>query len=128
MQISRIIFHHSASPRTTKASEIREWHLAKGWRDTGYHFVVEASGLIVPARPLHIQGAHCKGHNANSIGICLVGWNGREGWGWTRAQIRSGQRLLDAFRLILGEDIEFGGHRDYKATECPGLDVGEVFK
>jgi len=83
--IKKIIVHVSVS-RFGDMELIRAWHLERGFRDIGYHFVITngiiGSGdkyreaddaLIQPGRPLSEPGAHTKGYNHDSIGICLIG-------------------------------------------------------
>lgn len=53
--------------------ELRQWHLARGWRDIGYHFVIRRCGVVELGRPLSKMGAHVRGHNKGNIGICLIG-------------------------------------------------------
>ena len=75
-EINRIILHCSATPEGEHISTetIRDWHVNKrGWSDIGYHFVVLLDGTIEAGRPLDRVGAHTKGHNEDSIGICIVG-------------------------------------------------------
>ena len=52
---------------------IQRWHLARGWATIGYHFVVSPSGRIFRGRPVDRLGAHVLGHNAGTVGICLMG-------------------------------------------------------
>ena len=76
MQIIReIILHCSATPegRNVRAKDIDRMHRQQGWKCIGYNYVVELDGTVVPGRPLSMIGAHTKGHNSNSIGICYVG-------------------------------------------------------
>ena len=71
-----IVVHCSATKASQDigASEIRKWHTKdNGWSDIGYHQVIRRSGLIELGRPLHVVGAHAKGYNSRSIGVCLVG-------------------------------------------------------
>lgn len=81
----KIIVHCSDSG-FGNVSLIRKWHLERGWDDIGYHFVIyngrpEHSdkyepfydGATLHGRSLKYIGAHCEGHNSNSIGVCLVG-------------------------------------------------------
>ena len=76
-QIDLIVLHHSASRAATHTwEEIRQWHLAKGWADIGYHFGVvndEGRWQVKQGRPVAIVGAHAKGFNAHSIGVCFEG-------------------------------------------------------
>ena len=133
--IERVFFHHSASNQNTSLKQVEKWHNAwNGGRGIEYHYVInEVGGLatLTVCRPITSRGWHAgpKG-NGNSVGILLAGWNGdsapRSGMGWTVPQVALGQDLLNALRLT--NDIEWwGGHRDVKATICPGLEVKEIF-
>ena len=46
--LNRIILHSTATPegRDVTVEEIRDWHLARGWNDIGYHFVIYRNGAI----------------------------------------------------------------------------------
>ena len=85
--IKKIIVHCSVS-RFGDVELIRKWHLAAphNYADIGYHYVItngiikprakyqeEFDGILQEGRPVNKQGAHCKGHNRDSIGICLIG-------------------------------------------------------
>ena len=74
-KITKIIVHCSATPegKDYSVDTIRDWHLARGWRDIGYHFVIYRNGEIAEGRPIEQSGAHCKGENYCSIGICYIG-------------------------------------------------------
>ena len=54
--------------------EIREWHTSppRNWRDIGYHAVIAPDGSIADGRPLDVVGAHVKGHNTGTLGVCLI--------------------------------------------------------
>lgn len=75
------IFIHTAAHGTVKtgvvhdttAAEITQWHLARGFDTIGYHFVIRFDGGIELGRSLETAGAHVKGVNARSVGICLSG-------------------------------------------------------
>jgi len=70
-----IAVHCSATPphQEIGEDEIRRMHKAKGWEDAGYNVVIRRNGKIDIARPLDAQGAHVRGYNHNSVGVCLVG-------------------------------------------------------
>ncbi len=126
-EITHLVIHHSASPLNVTAETIREWHMAKGWADIGYHVVIERHGNIVSGRSLDIPGAHVKGHNYGTLGICLVGNNTLREHEWQSVQTESLRTLLDIFAISYPEAIILG-HRDLPntATECPGLDIREL--
>jgi len=122
--IRRLIVHHSASPLSTTIEDIRRWHVDEnGWEDVGYHHVISSLGLVYKGRDMAYQGAHARGSNADSIGVCLVGNNMESQNRWTREQVGALQKMWHSFRL-LWDGIEVYGHRDVSTgTECPGLDV-----
>lgn len=75
----KIIIHHSLTKDgdVVDYDAMKRYHVnKKGWRDIGYHYVIEKVGdsyKIIKGRDEKMIGAHTKGENANSIGICLVG-------------------------------------------------------
>lgn len=127
--INELVVHCSATPagKAFHASDIDRWHREKGWESIGYHFVITLDGSIEPGRPVEEAGAHVQGHNANSIGICLVG--GVDATGTPAATFN--ERQYDALALVLhGLRAQFPtsrilGHRDFPkvAKACPSFDV-----
>ena len=114
--INLLVVHTSATPRFMDigVAEIRQWHLAKGWSDVGYHSVIRRNGIIEIVRPIERVGAHAKGYNKNSIGICLVGGlnNARKpDNNYTRAQKVSLYFLLMTLKRTWIK-AEVLGHRD----------------
>ena len=75
LPINKIIIHCSASPENMDigAEEIHDWHLKRGFDGIGYHYVIRRNGMCEVGRPEYWVGAHVKGNNVNSLGICLVG-------------------------------------------------------
>lgn len=111
------------------AKEIRSWHLRKGWQDIGYHFVVRRSGKIELGRSIDVAGAHARGFNATSIGICYVGGLNEKMEpedNRTKAQNES-LELLVSMLWAMFPDADVLGHRDLpKVTKaCPCFEVSE---
>jgi len=73
--IDTIIVHHSgARDIDVSANQIRAYHInERGWDDIGYHYVIRRNGDVENGRSLSKIGAHAKGRNKTSIGICLSG-------------------------------------------------------
>lgn len=73
--INEIIVHCSATleGRSFNAADIDRWHRQRGFSRIGYHYVVLLDGVIERGRPEEVVGAHCKGHNRRSIGVCYIG-------------------------------------------------------
>ena len=126
-EIEKIIIHCSATPegRDVSTKTIRKWHLDRGWVDIGYHWVILLNGSIEPGRPELIAGAHTKGHNANSIGVCYVGGVDQDMKPKdtrTPAQKIAMQKLL--FELTdryKGATIH--GHNEFSSKACPSFNV-----
>lgn len=74
--INKIIIHCSDSdnPAHDSVKTIRDWHMrGRGWIDIGYHYVITYDGMLQVGRDIAIPGAHCKGQNIDSLGICVTG-------------------------------------------------------
>ena len=119
--IKRHIIHCSDSTHGN-AAEIRRWHVARGWQDIGYHFVILPDGTVETGRPLIQIGAHCQGHNADSVGTCLIGKQS-----FTQVQFSSLRALHRGLCAALGE-LTVHGHREFTTGKtCPNFDVADVF-
>jgi N-acetylmuramoyl-L-alanine amidase len=131
--INEIIVHCTATPAFIdySAADIDRWHRDRGWKCCGYHFVVRLDGTVEIGRPLSMVGAHCKGHNANSIGICYVGGcdkNGLPADTRTDAQriaLRAVIRTLVASFPTIKAIV---GHRDHAQRDCPCFDARAEYK
>jgi hypothetical protein len=131
-EITLIVVHCSATPqdRDIGAKEIREWHVRdNGWSDIGYHYVIRRNGIQEIGRPESEPGAHASGHNANSIGVCLVGGNDADNkalaeCNYTRAQFRVLEALLNDL-LSRFPNAAIMGHKDLPNVHkaCPCFDV-----
>lgn len=127
-KIDKIIVHCTATPegRDVTVEEITRWHRARGFRTIGYHYLVRLDGTICPGRPENEIGAHCKGENARSVGICYAGGLASDGKTpkdtRTAAQRASLRRLVaDLRERYPGATVH--GHREFAAKACPCFDV-----
>ena len=73
--IKDIVVHCTATPEGVDkdVEYIRKIHLANGWSDIGYHYVIYLDGTIHNGRDVDFIGAHVSGYNAHSIGVVYVG-------------------------------------------------------
>lgn len=132
-RITEVIVHCSATPagRDVTAADIRRWHKEeRGFADIGYHFVVRLDGRVECGRHLSVAGAHCRGHNSRSVGVCYVGGIGSDGRPAdtrTPAQRQALLGLLTALRRRFpGASIH--GHRDFAAKGCPSFDATAEYR
>jgi len=132
-KINKIIIHCSATPegRDVSAETIDQWHKARGWSGIGYHYVVRLDGSIEYGRMVDKSGAHCKGHNSDSIGICYIGGveSERDSNGeWIAKDTRTCEQIASMLELIrilkkLHPGVEVFGHRDFSTKACPSFDA-----
>lgn len=118
--IDRIIIHHSAVQQSLDTSPIaiHSAHLKRGYSGIGYHFYIKADGTIYRGRPLCYIGAHCKGYNTCSIGICFEG--NFEIEKPTNAQKKSIKNLIEYLTNEIPTIKYFNYHKELFSTACPG--------
>ena len=132
-EINRIILHCSATPedRDIDAATIRDWHInGNGWSDIGYHYVIKLDGTIEGGRPIHKVGAHTKGENEDSIGICYIGgadkdMNPKDTM--NECQEAAFKELIYSLRMVWDKHLTLHGHNEYADKACPSFKVSEKF-
>ncbi len=134
--VTHIVIHYSATPveMDVTSADIDTMHRRRGFKEIGYHWYIRKSGAIEMGRDLSQPGrfevgAHSKGENSSSIGICFEG-------GVTRADPNTGfdsrtpaqkRVMIDLIRKMQDRfpGAVVRGHRDMPdaATQCPGFDA-----
>lgn len=143
-KINKIYIHCSGSSPSEDVGIdlIGELHEVRGIRrPCGYHAYIRRSGQIENGRPIESIGAHIRGHNTDSLGVCLEGGLKDDGltikeriaqkkWGtpdmnYTKEQLSSLLILLDSY-VIEFPDAKVKGHRDAPGVTkaCPCFDIG----
>ena len=119
--IDMLVVHCSDTPddQPFSARDIQNMHLGFGWDGIGYHQVIRRDGTRESGRPDYWQGAHVKGVNDRSLGVCLVGRTS-----FTPAQMHSLAGLLFEW-LDQYPSARVLGHRDAVETHktCPNFDA-----
>jgi len=121
-------------PAKAKTEEVRRWHVEeRKWSDIGYHYTIDRDGSITPGRPMERDGAHCRGHNKNTVGIALFGGYGSsedDGFlkHFTPQQMASLQDLVSQLKENYATIKKTSGHNDYDRKACPGFRVSRYFK
>lgn len=114
---NKIILHHA---KATKCSiyDVHRWHLNMGWAGCGYHFFISKDGVIYRGRVEDAVGAHCKGYNKNSLGVCMEGDYTVD----TMPETQS-KALLWLLKYLCSKYYinKIYGHREFISTACPGM-------
>jgi len=133
--ITHIIVHCAYTPPSMDIGrdEIDRWHREKGWMGIGYHAVLRRSGTVEHGRPLYKQGAHVRGMNAQSKGICLIGGMNADKTGpevnYSDAQMSSLKKLIDDWRYDHYPDAKVAGHTDFdQGKTCPNFDAAHWYE
>ncbi len=132
--ITHLVVHCSATPPSSDIGRdsIDSYHRSLGWQGIGYHYVIRRSGLIEIGRPIEQVGAHVSGHNAHSVGICLIGGvdaRGKAENNFTPPQFASLRKLLEVL-LLMWPAADICEHRDFPgvAKDCPCFDVRQWWR
>ena len=119
--IELLVVHCSdtANNQNLSAIDIHKIHLSFGWDGIGYHKTIKRSGKIENGRPEYWIGAHIKGKNEISLGVCLIGRDN-----FTKNQFKSLERVLRKWKKLY-PNAKIVGHRDTSKTKktCPNFDV-----
>lgn len=131
MKVKYLAIHCAATPpsRDIGAKEIEAWHKKRGWKGIGYHYVIRRDGTVETGRAENEIGAHVKGFNSQSLGICLVGGiseTGKAEANYTKMQAVSLAGLLTDLTKKYPDAI-VQGHRDFpnQNKACPCFDAGK---
>ena len=135
--VTYIVVHYSATPveKDFMAKDIDEMHRARGFKEIGYHYFIRKDGTVETGRDLSQPGrfeigAHSKGENSKSVGVCYeggvrqsapnIGYDSR-----TKAQTKAMIDLIKSLQSRFPNAV-VRGHRDMPgaATQCPGFDAG----
>ena len=131
--IKEIIIHCSATPegKDFTTAQIKQWHLARGFSDIGYHYVIYRDGSIHTGRDESVSGAHCTGHNTISIGVCYIG--GVASDGKTPKDTRTDAQKAALVKLLKQLKAKYPQakiypHYKFAAKACPCFNAEEEYK
>lgn len=117
-----------------KVAEIRRWHTlpkpqGRGWKDIGYHWIIDRDGTILPGRSETVIGAGIESHNNGVIHCCLIGGHGSAETDDFSDHFTTDQdkALRSKIADIRGRTAinKISGHNEYAAKACPGFTVSE---
>jgi N-acetyl-anhydromuramyl-L-alanine amidase AmpD len=118
----------AGSTTREKVAEVRKWHMQdRGWKDIGYHFLIDRDGTLALGRPIDQVGAHTQGHNTGTIGVSLFGGFGSAATdkfseNFTPEQDKALRSLIETLSSLYGIK-KVSGHNEYAAKACPSFSV-----
>lgn len=141
-----LVVHCAATPPTLDVGIdwLRGVHRRAGYRDVGYHYAIRRDGSIEIGRPIDTEGAHVKGWNHVSVGICLIGGIDSKGRAEDNFEPVQKATLKGLLLTLLKKypNAKIQGHRDFspdkngngkvdpweRIKECPCFDVIEWWR
>ena len=94
---------------------------------TGYHYYITRDGTTYQTRHEQLVGAHAKGYNEHSLGVCYEGGLNKQGKPADTRTKAQKQALLKLLRRLKKEhpQAQILGHRDLPDVKkaCPCFDA-----
>ena len=143
--INLIVVHCSATrcDRCYTEHDLTTDHLRRGFSGAGYHYYIRRNGDIKTLRPMTQPGAHVRGYNAHSLGICYEGGLDENGKAADTRTPRQKEALHHLVKELLQRypEAKVVGHRDLspdtnyngivdpweRIKECPCFEVSDEF-
>ena len=121
-----VMVHHTATKDNLTVEDIRKMHKKRGFGDVGYHYLLQkdkkGKAHLKKGRSVVYNGAHCDagGYNKTFLGFALIGnfeneTPDEEYWEEIIKALCHLIKLYDCPRVL--------GHREVKATLCPGKNI-----
>lgn len=125
-KIKYLVIHCTgASQNQTVDSILRYWKNVKGWKNPGYHRLIEADGTVHNLLPFDKVSNGVEGYNSQSIHICYIG--GQHGDNRTEAQKAAILLCIKEALEWVGHKVIIQGHRDFPnlkvPKDCPSFDA-----
>ena len=132
-KINYIVVHCSATREgcTLTSEALEAEHRRRGFRTTGYHYYIRRDGTVLGTRSLELPGAHCRGHNKYSIGICYEGGltaSGQPADTRTLHQKASLVALLRELKRVFPRALIVGHHDLNPMKACPCFDAAKEYR
>ena len=126
-EIKFIVCHTTATDQDATIEAIQNYWINRlGWRNPGYHFIIEADGKITQLQPLDRPSNGVAGYNANSIHISYIG--GKTEDDRTDEQKEAMRAVVRTMKAMFPQ-AEILGHRDFPGVKksCPRFDARDEF-
>ncbi len=131
-KIEYLVVHCTATSQDTKIQSIIDyWRKVLGWKNNGYHFIIDKNGNISKITPIDKIANGIKNHNANSIHISYIGGIDSKGNPIDNRTLQQKYSLLYQLRLLKNQfpNAKILGHRDFAGVKkaCPCFNAKEEY-
>ena len=138
-KIERIFVHCTASHQTASVNDIKNEFKRKGWKNPGYHYIVDPGGAIHQLLDDDKVSNGVRGYNQTAINVAYIGGIDAEGKAMDNRTGPQKKALAKLLRLLRSRypDAVILGHRDIspdtngngtvdpweRIKECPCFDA-----
>ena len=130
--INYIAIHCTATqPEASIASIQNYWKNNLGWKNPGYHYIIDRFGNVINLLPIELVSNGVQGYNSQTINISYVGGidkSGKPKDTRTEAQKQSILKILNELRVKFPK-AKIQGHRDFPNVKkaCPSFDAKKEY-
>lgn len=138
-KIERIFVHCTASHQTASVNDIKNEFKRKGWKNPGYHYIVDPGGAIHQLLDDEKVSNGVRGYNQTAINVAYIGGIDADGKATDNRTGPQKKALAKLLRLLRSRypDAVILGHRDIspdtngngivdpweRIKECPCFDA-----
>ena len=126
-KIYYIVCHCTATDQDATVEAIKNfWKNNLGWKNSGYHFIIEKNGTIHNLQPIDKLSNGVRGYNANSIHVAYIGGKLIDD---RTPQQKASMRSVVKVMQSMFPDAKVQGHRDFPnvSKSCPRFDAKNEF-
>ena len=130
--VKYLVLHCTATqPEASIASIQNYWKNNLGWKNPGYHYIIDRFGNVVNLLPIELVSNGVQGYNSQTINISYVGGidkSGKPKDTRTEAQKQSILKLLKGLRVKFPK-AKIQGHRDFPNVKkaCPSFEAKKEY-
>lgn len=128
--IKYIVVHCTATASDIKLESIKNyWHNLLGWKNPGYHYIINYKGEVTSLLSEDKIANGVKGYNRNSIHLSYIGGVDEDG---RPMDTRSKEQEISMLKLLLNLKARYPeavilGHNNFPNVHkaCPSFNVAE---
>lgn len=114
-KITHLVVHCTAGNQKESIKDLIHGFRLRGWKNPGYHYVVQADGTVVELFPENRISNGVANHNSNSIHISYLGGIDKNGKPVDNRTPEQKAALLESLKLLKQKypSAMILGHRDF---------------
>lgn len=142
--IKRIFVHCTAGSQRQTVADLQAEFKRKGWKNPGYHYVIQADGTVKQLLGEQFVSNGVKGYNSTSVNVAYMGGIDADGKAVDNRTDAQKASLLTLLKELKGRypNAEIMGHRDIspdtngngivdpweRIKECPCFNAKDEYK